>query len=109
MSGKNGLVARNYEFIRMGDVQILAQQFANKIGIGMARVEQMYPVAQLVAFFGKTRHFRLTLIQQASVFTPRQNAAGAGNAKTADQQQRKQRQSLRKTFPPQHLAGHDLA
>lgn len=109
MFEKNGLVARNYEFVRMGDVEILTQQFAHKIGIGMTRVKQMHPVTQLIALCRETRYFRLALIQQSRIVAPRQNAAGTGNAKTADQQERKQRQRLRKTFPPQHLAGHDLA
>ena len=52
----------------MRDVEILAQQFADKVGIGVRGIEQFDPVALGVTLGGEFTDFGFALRQHVRVF-----------------------------------------
>ena len=65
-------MARDHHFIGVRDVQVLAQQLADQIGIGVGGIEQIHPVAQGIALRGQRRDFGLVLRQHVRVLGQRQ-------------------------------------
>ncbi|WP_366409650.1 hypothetical protein [Novosphingobium sp. 17-62-19] len=84
------------QLVGMGDIEIAAKQFTNKIRVGMARIEQCDTVFDPIPLGRKTGDFLLTLLKQARIFTPGQQTARPSNTGSTEQKQRNQRHRLRK-------------
>jgi len=62
------------DFVRMNHVQVPADEFGDKIGVGPIRVEQRDPVPQHVPPLGQNRKLRLPLLTQLQVLAPCEQA-----------------------------------
>lgn len=91
----------NDQLIRMGNIEIAAQQFTDQIWIGVTRIEQVYAIAQLITLGQQMRHFLLALIQHVRVFAPRQQPARPGKPDRPKHQQCHQSKSLGQTLARQ--------
>ena len=88
------LVDEHHHFIGMHDIEIAAQQFAGKVRIGVAWIEQYDPVPKLVAFAGQLPSLSLSQKKCSFVFRPCEDTAGSRKGKTAQHEQAHQRDTL---------------
>lgn len=86
----------NDQLVGMGDIEIAAEQFANEIRIGMARIEQRDTVFDPITLRRETRDFLFTLLKQPRIFTPGKQAAWPRHTRSTKQKQRDERHRLRK-------------
>ena len=84
------------QFVGMHDVEIVAQQLAGKVAVGIPRIEQRNAVPEFVAFDRKPLHFGLTFGQQAIVIAPRKEPAWADQRQRPQHQQANQGPTLSK-------------
>jgi len=87
----------NDQLVRMGNIKIAAKQFADKIRVGVTRIEQRDAVLNAITLSREPGDFLLALLKQARIFTPGEQTAWSCNARSAEQQQRDKRQRLRQT------------
>lgn len=91
---QQSVLNRYDQFVRMRHVQVAAQEFPDKIGIGLLRIEQRDTIFELVTLSLKPRYFGFALPQQPGILAPGQQSAWSCNADCAKHEQRNQRKRL---------------
>lgn len=78
----------------MRDIEIAVQQFADKIGIGMPRIQQIVAILDPVALRRQRSDFLLPLFEYPCIFAPRQQATRPGDADSGKHKKSYQRERL---------------
>lgn len=68
------------DLVRVGNVEVGAEQFADKIRIGVAGIKERHSITESIPLRLKGSDLRFTLIQSRKVFPPGQHAAWSGES-----------------------------
>ena len=99
-------------FVRMNDVEIVADQLAGHVRIDVAGIEQRDAILEIRPLMLQLLDLRLTLVEQRNVLPPSDKSVRSGECETAQQQEIAQRAELLQFFTvePRHGNGtiHEL-
>lgn len=89
----------DHNFIGMQHAKIAPHQLAGQIRVGGFGIKQIDTVAQCITFFGEMCNPRLAHFESLGILAPCKQAGGAGNGKSGQEQQCKERKALPQLFP----------
>ena len=94
---------QHHHFVGMRDIEVAAQQLAGKIRVGMARIEQVDAVPELVPLGAQAGDLGLAQLQRVLVLAPGKYAARPRQGEAAHDEQASQGytlcQALTRQFP----------
>lgn len=103
--GKTLSIEGNYNLIGVRDIQILAQQFTDKIGVCVTRIKQSDAIAQFIPLRLKLRNLVAPLRKQRLVFPPSEHAARASKSEATQDHQACKCRSPRQPFAAKPING----
>ena len=93
-------VARNHDLVRVRDIEVVAQQFADKVGIGIFGIEQFDPVGDAVALGSQIGKLGLAMLQLLARIRPCADAGRPDQCKRRKSDDPGSRRDLSQPAPP---------
>ena len=81
------ILEADHHFIRMHDVQLAAQQFANHIRVSMIGIEQLHLIGERIPILFKRSKLSFALIKQTQVLAPRKQTRRPGHGQATHDKQ----------------------